>query len=512
VQFSSTSSESRQSDLTAQPTQKRIRILISAGVSILSLLGAGFRFYGLGLNPMYDEAASWTFATLPWHMFWQSIWNSEGNMVLYYLVLRFWVHLGDREVVLRSLSVMFGIATIPIVYALGVRLIGRRAGMLAAAFITVHAFHIRWSQEARSYAMLVFLISLSTLLLISAVKRPRARGIWASYILVSVLACYCHMLALLVVAAQWLWIVKNNPSLVRSRIVFLGAQLALVAPLILYAVFRDQGQLAWVPALNLRLLWDVVRSLAGIERTGPLGSSIMLLLYAGMLLLALRLAFRFQGGPTNSGITLLPLWLFFPLSVLTLISMIKPILVNRFLLMLLPAWVLLVAFALDSLLRGEKIGKWTGSASAAAILSLSAYCSAMQYRAATQEPNDFKEMTNYVLSAQQDGDGTVFFTAATYMSFRYYTSFPGEVQTPKAAFPDFGDLQTGSQPIPSRELIERRTAPFSRIWLVLDERTIALRPVWRETLPQLYKALEHNFKLQGEHPAGRFLIKLYTRK
>ena len=193
-----------------------MRIVTWTVVSILCLLGALFRFYGLGLSPMYDEAANWTFAQLPWHSFFQSIWNYEGNMILYYVVLHFWVHLGDSEVVLRSLSAVFGIATIPIVYGLGLRLIGRRGGILAAASISVHAFHIRWSQEARSYAMLVFLISLSTLLLLSVVKAPRGSRLWAGYIGTSILACYCHMLAVLVVAAQWLWVAKVNPLLVRN--------------------------------------------------------------------------------------------------------------------------------------------------------------------------------------------------------------------------------------------------------------------------------------------------------
>src|ERR1035437_4794158 len=165
---------------------------VAIALTILVCLGAVSRFYALSLRPMYDEAASWTFAKLPWQSFLKTIWDYEGNMVLYYLVLRLWVHLGDSEVAVRSLSVLFGVATIPIVYLLGFRLFNRRVGLIAATLVTVHAFHIHWSQEARGYAMLVFLISLSTLLLVSALKAPRARGLWACYVLVSSLACYCQ--------------------------------------------------------------------------------------------------------------------------------------------------------------------------------------------------------------------------------------------------------------------------------------------------------------------------------
>jgi hypothetical protein len=101
------------------------------------LMGAGtlIRFHGVALRPMCDEAASWTFARLPWHSFLKARWDYEGNMLFYYLILRLWVHLGDSEVILRSLSIFFGVATIPIVYRLGA-LFSRSAGLIAATLVT----------------------------------------------------------------------------------------------------------------------------------------------------------------------------------------------------------------------------------------------------------------------------------------------------------------------------------------------------------------------------------------
>ena len=43
-------------------------------------------------------------------------WHGEVNMVLYYLLLRIWIHLGVSEFVIRLFSVCAAVATIRILY------------------------------------------------------------------------------------------------------------------------------------------------------------------------------------------------------------------------------------------------------------------------------------------------------------------------------------------------------------------------------------------------------------
>jgi hypothetical protein len=131
-----------------------IKRLVGSVLAIIVIFAALIRILGISAYPMYDEAASWTFATLPWNSFWKVMWDYEANMVLYYLILRAWVYLGDSETVLRSLSVIFGVATVFAIYDLGSRLFNRRTGVIAAGFLTVHALHIEWSQQARGYSSL----------------------------------------------------------------------------------------------------------------------------------------------------------------------------------------------------------------------------------------------------------------------------------------------------------------------------------------------------------------------
>ena len=83
--------------------------------------------------------------------------GSESNPPLYYVLAWAWAKaFGTGEVGLRSLSALFGAATVPVAYLIGRELASRRAGLIAAALVAVNPMLIWYSQEARSYAVLVF--------------------------------------------------------------------------------------------------------------------------------------------------------------------------------------------------------------------------------------------------------------------------------------------------------------------------------------------------------------------
>src|SRR5271167_1006990 len=106
------------------------------------------RFHDLAAKTFwFDEGVSVGIARLDAYNFLRILWRREANMSLYYLLLRLWLHLGNGEAFIRSLSVIFALATIPVLYYLGARLFDSRTGLFAAALLTVNAYHIRYSQE-----------------------------------------------------------------------------------------------------------------------------------------------------------------------------------------------------------------------------------------------------------------------------------------------------------------------------------------------------------------------------
>jgi len=89
-----------------------------------------------------------------------------------------WVtlHLGHTPVALRLPSLLAGTLTIPAVYLLGTRTVGRRPALVAAALATVSPFMIFYSTEARAYGLLMLLVTGSTLSMLLAVDTGRRCG------------------------------------------------------------------------------------------------------------------------------------------------------------------------------------------------------------------------------------------------------------------------------------------------------------------------------------------------
>jgi len=121
------------------------------------LLGTLLRVIHLGTRSLWiDEGSSAVVARLDLHQFIRLVTTVEANMVLYYALLRFWMSWGDSETFIRALSVLFAVATLPLVYMLGARLFNTRVGLIGALLLSINAFHIRYAQEARGYSLRSF--------------------------------------------------------------------------------------------------------------------------------------------------------------------------------------------------------------------------------------------------------------------------------------------------------------------------------------------------------------------
>ena len=67
---------------------------------------------------------------------------------------------------MRALPVRFGVAAIALAYRVGARLYARRVGVLAAALLAFAPFQVRYSREARMYALLATAVLASFLFLV----------------------------------------------------------------------------------------------------------------------------------------------------------------------------------------------------------------------------------------------------------------------------------------------------------------------------------------------------------
>src|SRR5580704_9704027 len=148
--------------VTAETRDRRALI----GLAALTALAALLRFYRLGHQGFwFDEANTALLVHFSPGKMLGLIPQTESTPPLYYCVAWIWARIfGYGEAGLRSLSALAGVAVIPVAYAAAAKLMGRlRPALIVAALTACNPFLIWYSQEARSYELLV-LFSACTLL------------------------------------------------------------------------------------------------------------------------------------------------------------------------------------------------------------------------------------------------------------------------------------------------------------------------------------------------------------
>jgi 4-amino-4-deoxy-L-arabinose transferase-like glycosyltransferase len=196
--------------------------------ALAGLIGAAavLRFASLGVQSYHHDEVITAMRVLPGglsHLF-HEVRVSESNPPLYYLLAWGWAKaFGLSEVGLRSLSALLGVAVVPVAYLIGRELSSRRTGLVLAAFVAFNPMLIWYSQEARSYALLIFFGALSLYFFLRALDRGEERHLWL-WALSSALALGSHYFAFFMVAIEAAWLLLAR----RDRLRALLLPLALV--------------------------------------------------------------------------------------------------------------------------------------------------------------------------------------------------------------------------------------------------------------------------------------------
>src|SRR3954469_17688361 len=316
-------------------------VVVIAGVLRLILLGAR-SFWG-------DEIVSVKLATDNWRGFSYWILRREANMALYYLALRPWTHFGDSEAWVRLLSAVFGILTIPMLYQFARRMNGERVAWIAALVAATNACLVQFSQEGRSYSLLMLLAVLSFYFFARTIEE---QNFWPAmmYVVVTAASLYTHFFAALMVCAQiasLLWLPQGKVPW-RKLLISYFAMAAAVVPIAVYVLRNDVGQLYWVQPTTISEVYKLFIFFAG-------GSKAVAAVLSGVSLLACGLAIANfskelrRRSEDSWKLALVLAWIFVPLAIAVLVSLHRPIFVHRYLLISLPGYLLLVALGLSKL-------------------------------------------------------------------------------------------------------------------------------------------------------------------
>ncbi len=316
----------------------------------------------------------------------------ERDVVLapYYGLMHVWTEVfGASPTSLRLPSALLTAAAAGMTALIGFRLFGRWAGMLGGLVLALLPIASEFGQEARPYALALFLAALSTLLLLRALESPRPLR-WGAYGACIAALGLAQFTALALVGAHAVVVALRqreirDPRLAGWLIACAGAALVL-APLA-YVAFGQTEQVASVAETSL----DSIAALPG-----PLfGATAVAIAIVGLAALA-------PLGERGSGVHIALALALVPVVVIVVISLGVPVFRPRYLLFTVVGW---------ALLAGAALGRFPKPAAAAVLLALVAVGlpAQLQVRSGTQGANqpDYGAIARILEARGRPGDAIV---------------------------------------------------------------------------------------------------------
>ncbi len=439
--------------------------------------GAALRFFRLTYQSLwFDELFSVVFSSSGRSVS-EVIATYAGDVhpLGYPLMLHGWLRVfGDNDIAARSLSALWGVIGIGVVYLVAKRLGGKDLGLTAALLTAINAFHIALSQEARSYTLVFVFAAVSYVALVEMISSPRWKTALIYGVAVAV-AVHIHYYALVMffgqmVAAVLVLLWTRTPwrrwwPPVLSSVVVAVALLPWIGPFLKVATMDRY----W-PAVPEPLFFvDYFHAYFGESVASSL-------LFAG-LLLALPLLLRrpaLEDDGAENRVSRRMAALVWAISVVASLAvayvrsvLVVPMLMPRFTFVLLPAILLLIAMALAAL---RPVLVRTLIIVAVLLLSLVNLITDEYYTQPRKE--QWREAAASVVSDPRFSPATDAWLAMCHQGFQYYADQMSPGLELQEATPDvLQDLLGGSPPPPVVWIgVARSTEPPEEFWRLLRRR------------------------------------------
>ncbi len=155
--------------------------------------------------------------------------DAEISPPLYFILAWLSTKLGSAPELVRLPSLIAGVVSIPLVYAVGAKALSRTAGLIAAAAFALSPFMVGYAVNGRVYAVAIALLLASTLAMLNAVETRRT-GWWVAYGAFSCAAMYSHYTVAFVLLAQLLWLGWAHRDAIRPALIANAGAAVLFLP------------------------------------------------------------------------------------------------------------------------------------------------------------------------------------------------------------------------------------------------------------------------------------------
>jgi mannosyltransferase len=429
------------------------------GLLLLILAAFAWRLAGLTQQSLWrDEVDVIWLAIRPLRETVSMFVAPAQNGPLYFLLMRPWFALaGTSEYALRYTSALTSLLAIGLIWQVARRLLpsnGLPAGgrltlantpLLAAFLLALHPYQLWYGQEGKMYALVVVLTLASTWAWLEAMRVGSGLR-WLGYLIVTSLCIYTHLLSALILPIHFVWFLLAAP-LNRQR--WRGYGLTLTGfvlpylPLIWWQ-WHYLTTLDYQTGYAFTAFADVVRVLL-LDHAGAALSQrsiywivpIVFLVLGGLLVggseedtteeteflqktqfLPVAPALRVRPALR---IGMLAVWLVGPVLLLYGVSTIKPLFVDRYLIWIGPAFVLLLALGLRVVYHsGGRVARLGAGLLLLFVVGLWTVNGWQQ--TVTPNKTQLRQAVTFVAERRQPDQLLILQIPHTHYAWRYYTS------------------------------------------------------------------------------------------
>ncbi len=476
--------------VTGLPGQPPTARPLSAPTTALAAVAPASLSLALGMwgirreNTMWgDEAVTYRLAQRELYQLWETAQQVDLVHALYYAVMHVVFDVfGAGLLSLRLPSVLAMAAAAAGVGLLGLRLAGPRAGVTAGLVFALLPQVQKYAQEGRSYAMVCALIAWASYALVVSSSR-RGRWRWTVYGFTMLLACLLHEFAAMALAAHGVTLIVSRlpKSVLRAWSVTAAGVVAGLLPLAIVSAGQSE-QVSWI---------------GEPVRPYPWLAAVM------VGLVCTRAPLRSQGTVRLTALAV-PL-LLLPGALLLIVSLVKPIFVDRYVLFSDIGLALLLGAFLEYVHRLPRYSWTVYVAAPVALVALAPLSSSL--RTPQSRSNDATTIGAAVRTEGRPGDGLLYLSS--------------QQRTLTAADPDdtrlLVDIALARDPVASNTLAGvEYPAPEIAARMKLFDRIIVVRAAGihapedpREKAKRA--TLLHHFRAHTTNEVNGAGITLYTR-
>lgn len=320
-------------------------------------------------NLWFDEFYSIkTALALPYNLGRTSFLKIAGPVpAVYFILLKVWIAVfGYSALSVRLLSVLPGIATVMMIFFLGVKLFNNQTGVLAAFLLSIYPAHLFYSQEARHYMLYLF-FTLVVYYVFSQCLFDKKKHllILGVSLLLLMNTHFFGIFILLALIVSYFLAEKDKARKIRwvKFTVFLVVVFVIVVLIIYRDIFSIAERISWIRKKTIGNSFFYLPNFFSYGGNQLGGQDFRLIIpfltkyiYPYVLLALFMIGARYAFIKKQLASVIILPWIFIPLlSIILMSSLFMPVLLGRHIFNLIPAYFLIIAYALSCIIKKNKV-------------------------------------------------------------------------------------------------------------------------------------------------------------